>query len=119
MNRVAYYYNYLESLFYGYPLVIRIAIFLTFLLALIYIISLARIFFMAFRRKRAKIRQEKIRKRYEDKLTILLFSEKDLSSAEIQSDLKINPSALKSWEKEYISELVLNLINQTNEVELE
>lgn len=74
MNAIKYHIYYLESQFVGFPLVIKVTIFLITVLAIIYLTSLLRIFYLARTRTQMDNREKEIQKKYENKLkTILLF----------------------------------------------
>lgn len=118
MNTLIYHFYYLESQFVGFPLVIRITIFLTMLLAFIYIISILRIVIIAKTRSKFDNRKQNISDRYEKKLQQILFSESNLSPQEIKNNLGLKEETLKDWEKSHISKLMLNLIKQNEKMNL-
>jgi len=115
MNSLIYYFYYLQSKFIGYPLVIRVTVFLTMLLMIVYIISAIRIFIMARKRKKLDKQKEHVRQQYESKFKEILYSERNLSNKEITQDLDIKEEFLKEWEKTYISKLLIDLLNQKDE----
>lgn len=112
MNSIKYYLYYFESKFIGYPFVIRVTLFLIVILVLIYLGSMVRILFIAKKRNQFENRKKQIKEEYETKLNQVLFSEKNLSSQEIEKQLNINSDPIKEWGKSYISKLILSLINQ-------
>lgn len=118
MNTLIYHFYYLESQFVGFPLVIRITIFLIMLLAIIYILSILRILIIAKTRSKFDNRSENIKNRYEKKLQQILFSDNNLSPQEIKNNLGLNEQTLKDWEKSHISTLMLNLIKQNEKMKL-
>ncbi|RYM36063.1 hypothetical protein ERX46_03445 [Brumimicrobium glaciale] len=118
MNSLKYNLYYLESQFVGFPLVIRVTIFLVTILALIYIGSLIRIFFLARTQTRMTNREKEIQKKYEKKLKTILFSDEDISTDEIKRRLGLDSDSLNEWEKFHVTKLMINLIKQNEKVEV-
>lgn len=114
MNILKYHFYYLESHFVGFPMVIKVTIFLTLLLGTIYFLSLLRFFLLAKTHTKEEKRMNRISKMYEQKLKTILFSEQNLSADQISKELKIKHNHLKDWEKIHISQLILKLIKTKN-----
>ncbi len=119
MNAIKYHIYYLESQFVGFPLVIKVTIFLITVLAIIYLTSLLRIFYLARTRTQMDNREKEIQKKYENKLKTILFSDQDISPEEIKKTLNIKDDSLKEWEKSYVTKLMINLIKQSDKIELD
>lgn len=119
MNTIIYHIYYLESQFAGFPLVIKITVFLITLLVLIYLISIFRIFLIARSRNINSDREARIKNKYEEKLRVILFSDNNISSDQIKKDLNLINDSLKEWEKSCITHLMMNLIKQNEKNELE
>ncbi|PWH85417.1 hypothetical protein [Brumimicrobium oceani] len=118
MNTLKYNLYYLESQFVGYPVVIRVTVFLITILAIIYLVSLLRIFFLARNRTKMDNREKEIQKKYEKKLKTILFSNENITPEEIRTKLGMNNETLKDWEKAYVSKLMIKLIRQNEKVEM-
>lgn len=118
MDTIKYYFYYLESVFLGFPPVIRIAIALVMILLFFYLFSVFNILFSSRRHKKDSKRRDDIKEKYEEKIREILYADRDYSVDEIKSTLELSDTPLKKWEKKYISELLLNHINKHHEVEL-
>ncbi|RFC54336.1 hypothetical protein [Brumimicrobium aurantiacum] len=118
MNTLKYNLYFLESQFIGYPMVIKITILLITILSIIYLISLLRIFLIARTQKIDKMREETIKKRYENTLQKILFTKENISITEVRNKLGIKNRQLKEWEKSKITHLIIDLIKQNQKIEL-
>ncbi len=118
MNTLKYNLYYLESQFVGFPLVIRVTIFLITILAIIYLASLLRIFFLARTRSKMDNREKEIQEKYENKLKTILFSDDNIKPEEIRNKLGLNNEQLNNWEKSFVTKLIIKLIKQNEKLEL-
>ncbi len=109
MDTIKFYLYYLDSIFIGYPLVIRMTVSLIMLLISLYVIAMVRIVITVRRRKRDNARCENIRERYEEKLQTVLLTEQKMSFYEVKDLLDPNNTVFKNWEKRYITDLIIQL----------
>lgn len=116
MDVFNFYWYYLESLFYGFPFIIRVTVVLVTALLLMYLFFLIRIFYIAYRQKKKVKRKEKIRIKYEDKIKDIIYQKNNLSVSQTRNILGINHNKLKRWEKEYITHILLDIIEEGYEV---
>lgn len=110
METISYYFYYLDAHFHGFPPIVRITVLLIMLLSCLYFISFSRIVIDAYRLRQQNLRRSKTKGKYEAQLERILFSKDDMSSSEIQQHLNMSGEKLKGWEKVYITELVVTMI---------
>jgi hypothetical protein len=118
MDTIKYYLNYLDAQFTGFPIIIRVTVFLIMLLAGLYLMSLLRIIYTARLQQKEANRIDNIKKRYESKLSEILFSNQNLSASSIRTKLGIRESGLKKWEKKHFTNLMLEIINKNKKHEI-
>ena len=111
MNTIKFYLYYLDSIFSGYPFIIRTTVFLVMLLVTLYVIAILRILIRERTRNKDLKRQEKISETYKSKLISVLLTAKDMSFYEVKDILNPNDNALKNWEKKYLTYLIIGIKN--------
>lgn len=116
MDRIKFYLYYLVSQFEGFPTIVRVTIFLIMVLAFLYLVSLFKIVFIARNLRKERVRKHKIKKKYEHKLESILFSEHNMTAEQVRANLNLDGDKLKDWEKTHITDLMMNLISNRNEV---
>gem|GEM_PF-446824 len=109
MDTIKFYLYYLDSLFIGYPFVIRMTVSLIMLLISLYVIAMIRIVVTVRKRKRDNARRENISERFGEKLRTVLLTEQEMSFFEAKDLLNPNDTVLKNWEIRYITDLVIQL----------
>lgn len=107
MDTIKFYLYYLDSLFIGYPFVIRMTVSLIMLLISLYLIAMIRIVVTVRKRKRDNARRENISERFGEKLRTVLLTEQKMSFFEIKDLLNPHDTVFKNWEKRYITDLVI------------
>ncbi|MHC5202732.1 hypothetical protein ACYSNV_11125 [Myroides sp. LJL119] len=112
MDTITYYFYYLSSHFYGYAPIIRVTVILIMLMGILYFISWLKIFRVAYKLRQQDDRRTKIEKRFKDPLKKILFSEDYLDGKQIEKDLGLDSNKMKNWEKAYITELIVKLVNE-------
>lgn len=112
MDTIAYYFFYLSSHFNGYAPIIRITVLLIMVMAVLYMISLLRIFWTAYKLKQEQKRREKVYDRYGEQLKNVLFCDDILSTQQVEESLAIQTHKLKKWEKTYLTEMLVNMIKE-------
>ena len=78
MDTIKFYLYYLDSIFVGYPFIIRTTVTLVMLLITLYVIAMLKILITERRRNREINRQEKISETYKSKLMSVLLTDKDM-----------------------------------------
>lgn len=111
MDTIKFYLYYLDSIFIGYPFIIRTTVFLVMLLVTLYVIAILRILIRERTRNKDLKRQEKISETYKSKLISVLLTDKDMSFYEVKDILNPNDNALKNWEKKYLTYLIIGIKN--------
>ena len=111
MDTIKFYLYYLDSIFSGYPFIIRTTVFLVMLLVTLYVIAILRILIRERTRNKSLKRQEKISETYKSKLISVLLTDKDMSFYEVKDILNPNDNALKNWEKKYLTYLIIGIKN--------
>lgn len=111
MDTIKFYLYYLDSIFIGYPFIIRTTVFLVMLLVTLYVIAILRILIRERTRNKDLKRQEKISETYKSKLISVLLTAKDMSFYEVKDILNPNDNALKNWEKKYLTYLIIGIKN--------
>lgn len=109
MDTIKFYLYYLDSLFIGYPFVIRMTVSLIMLLISLYVIAMIKIVVTVRKRKRDNARRENISERFGEKLKTVLLTEQELSFFEMKDLLNPDDTVFKNWEKRYITDLVIQL----------
>ena len=111
MDTIKFYLYYLDSIFIGYPFIIRTTVILVMLLVTLYVIAILRILIRERTRNKDLKRQEKISETYKSKLISVLLTDKDMSFYEVKDILNPNDNALKNWEKKYLTYLIIGIKN--------
>lgn len=109
MDTIKFYLYYLDSVFVGYPFIIRTTVILVMLLLTLYVIAMLRILIIERRRNRNLKRQEKISETYKSKLISVLLTDKDMSFYEVKDILNPNDDVFKNWEKKYLTYLIVDI----------
>ncbi len=112
MDTITYYFYYLNSQFSGFAPIVQVTVFLIMLLGGLYLISFYRIFFVAYKLRQENMRRDQVKDKYEAQLEKILFSENNMSTYEVQNYLNIGDYKMKSWEKIYITDLLVKMINE-------
>lgn len=112
MDTITYYFYYLNSQFSGFSPIVQVTVFLIMLLGGLYLISFYRIFFVAYKLRQENIRRDQVKDKYEAQLERILFSEDNMSTHEVQNYLNVGDHKMKSWEKVYITDLLVKMINE-------
>ncbi|GGW45261.1 hypothetical protein GCM10007383_32000 [Arenibacter certesii] len=81
-------------------------------LIVLYLLSLIRIFFIAYKQRKEYKRKEKIRKKYESRIINILYDKHNMKADQININLGIGQKGLKSWEKVQITNVLLDLIKK-------
>ena len=111
MDTIKFYLYYLDSIFIGYPFIIRTTVILVMLLVTLYVIAMLKIITTERTRNKSLKRQEKISETYKSKLISVLLTAKDMSFYEVKDILNPNDNALKDWEKKYLTYLIVGIKN--------
>lgn len=106
---IRFYIYYWDSLFIGFPIVIRIVSTLVVLLAILYIVSLFRFIYLAYSFERKKRHFEQVKQKYAIKLKSILFSTSNTYPDAVKSELEIENVSFKKWEKDDITQLILSI----------
>ncbi len=109
MDTIKFYLYYLDSIFVGYPFIIRTTVTLVMLLITLYVIAMLKILITERRRNREINRQEKISETYKSKLMSVLLTDKDMSYYEVKDIVNPNDHVFKNWEKEYLTFLIVEI----------
>lgn len=109
MSIIDYYFYYYSSVFAGYPLVIKIAVFIILILLILSFISLFRFFHIRHKQLLEEKRKNKIDNKYRRKLIDLLyFSFHEVSIEDLKNDKEF-PMPKKIWQNRMLTDLILNL----------
>ena len=111
MDNIKFYLFYLDSIFSGYPFIIRTTVILVMLLLTLYVIAMLKILIAERTRNMALKRQEKISETYKSKLISVLLTAKDMSFYEVKDILNPNDNDFKNWEKKYLTYLIVGIKN--------
>lgn len=109
MDTITYYYQYLSTTYTGFPLVVRIALLLIFMMGVLYLLSWINIGLVAFMKKRDNRRTKKIKK-YTEQVNQIINSTRNYSETEILEILSIKPP-IPDWMKIHISEYLVDKID--------
>src|SRR5690606_17160310 len=107
MSSISYYASYLSNLYFGYPIVIRIAVFFVYALVFSYLFVILRMYLFVRNEKKEAERLKSVKDRFERKLEDILSVSNNLSREEVEDVLGVEASQLKSWEKKWLTELIL------------
>lgn len=111
MDTIKFYLYYLDSIFIGYPFIIRTTVILVMLLVTLYVIAMLKILTTERTRNKSLKRQEKISETYKSKLISVLLKAKDMSFYEVKDILNPNDNDFKNWEKKYLTYLIVGIKN--------
>lgn len=111
MDTIKFYLYYLDSIFSGYPFIIRTTVILVMLLVTLYVIAMLKIITTERTRNKSLKRQEKISETYKSKLISVLLTAKDMSFYEVKDILNPNDNDFKNWEKKYLTYLIIGIKN--------
>jgi len=106
MDTLYFYFYYFQDRFIGYPLVIKVTVFLVLTLITIYIASLFRIYYLPKSIDKRENQKDDISERYEKEIIRLLTTENNETKYEIANHLDIDLTKLKDWERYRISTLL-------------
>ena len=118
METLKYYFYYNDSRFMEFPLVIRITLTLTFVLLLMYVISLTRIIISGISYKRKRRRDERVIKKYDQIVQDIVFSPVNMTLDEVQEKLSFKLDKKKAWKQEHISTLLFTITKGMEEAGL-
>lgn len=105
-----YFIYYLESIFAGYSPMIRITVYVVFILLALYLTALLSFGVIAFKRKRQQKRKEEIQKKYEENLNEIFYTTENLDFETIVEKLDPNAKDIKhKWFKEIITDIIIDL----------
>lgn len=107
MSSISYYISYLSNLYFGYPIVIRIAVFFVYALVFSYLFVILRMYLFVRNEKKEAERLKSVKDRFERKLEDILSVSNNLSREEVEDVLGVEESQLKSWEKKWLTDLIL------------
>lgn len=108
-----YYLSYLSSLYNGYPLIIRMTVFMVIGLALVIIFGILRLTYMGIRIRLNEKRKSKTNTHFEEKLLFVMKSKTNYDVEEIQKLLEYDLAYAKHWKSEIITDVVLSVKNQS------
>ncbi len=109
MSVFDYYYYYYSAVFAGYPVIIKIAVFIILILFSLTVMSLIRFFYIRHKQILKAKRKKKIKKIYRANLIdILYFSFKELSVQDLNADSEL-PEPQKKWQKRMLTDLILKV----------
>lgn len=109
MSTFDYYFYYYSAIFSGYPLVIKIAIIIIFILFSLIVISFFRFFYIRRKQILEGKRKRKIDRIYRDKLIdILYFSFEELNIIDFEDDMDLKEPK-KGWQKRMLTYLILDI----------
>ncbi|WP_026811682.1 hypothetical protein [Arenibacter latericius] len=112
MSNLNFYRYYLESHFDALPFIVKTTLILIVILIVLYLLSLVRIFFIAYKQRNEYQRKEKIRRKYESRIKDILYDKNNVKADQININLGIGEKGLKSWEKVQITNVLLDLIKK-------
>lgn len=113
-----FYFFYLQAKYAGFPYTVRIAAFIVVLLAITYFFTLYQFILSMYRIKRERLRKNDISKKYKEKLKSILFASENYSGENIKNQLNTENTSFKKWEKEKITDLILDLKMEKNPIPL-
>ncbi|MFD2905733.1 HEAT repeat domain-containing protein [Sphingobacterium anhuiense] len=106
-----YYLSYLSSLYNGYPLIIRMTVFMVMILALLTVFGMLRLAYIGIKihlREKGKV---KTKTHFEEKLMFVMKSKTNYDVEEIQQLLEYDIANTKRWNPEMITDVVLTVKN--------
>lgn len=104
-----YYWSYLTSLYSGYPVIVRVTVFMVVLLSLAVIFAIIRLLRVGYKLNRRSRQKEKIRTRFEEKLNFALSHTTNYDIDEMVKLFDFDIKKGKKWELEEITDLILSL----------
>ncbi|MVZ67047.1 hypothetical protein GQF61_14390 [Sphingobacterium sp. DK4209] len=122
---IQYYALYLESKFFGYPLIIRLTVLLVSILVLVYVFSLIRFLAINLYLKTKERRKSKIESKMGDRINAIIFEQANLTEEHVAFQLADSISLVKNKQDKMIfTDIIIALIqngagtkttvNQTN-----
>ncbi len=104
-----YYLSYFSSLFFGYPLVIRLTAVVVLVLVAITIFGLSRLLYIGYKINRDDKRRRKAIAQFDGKLSFVIQNDMNYEIEEIQELLQYDSTKAKQWNLEVLTEVVLNV----------
>lgn len=107
-----YYLSYLNSLYNGYPLIVRMTVFMVMGLTLIIVSGMLRLFYVGLMVHLKSKRVAKTEIHFEDKLLFVMKNKANYDVEEIQQLLEYDAANTKRWKPEIVTDVVLSAKNQ-------
>lgn len=108
---IQYYALYLESKFFGYPLIIRLTVLLVSILVLVYIFSLIRFLAINLYHKAIERRKNCIETKMGDRINAIIFDERNLSEEYVAFELADSIRLVKNkQDKMVFTDIIIDLI---------
>lgn len=109
-----YYFSYFSSLYYGYPLIVRITVVLVMILAFITLFGIIRLLVIGYKINKREKRQKKVKKQFEEKLVFVMSNAVNYDIEEIEQLLEHDVKKTKRWKSEMLTDLVLSVRDAQN-----
>lgn len=117
-----YYLSYFSSVYYGYPLIIRVTAVMVMILITLTIVGLIRLLILGYFINRREKRQKIVKNHFEDKLRFVMSNKVTYGIDEIRALFEYDVNKTKKWKLDMLTEIVLSVKNsvykegQLNEV---
>ncbi|WP_298653518.1 HEAT repeat domain-containing protein [uncultured Proteiniphilum sp.] len=116
MDRIKFYFYYLDSQFEGFAPIIRITVFVVMLLLFLYLLSLSRLFLINRGISKRRRRRKEIRNKYENGIRDVICSRVNLDAEDISNRINLHKSDNKhKWQKEMFTKLLLSIKEKDRE----
>lgn len=112
-----YYLSYLDSLYNGYPLIIRMTVVMVMLLAAIAVLGFIQLLFVGYRVKRRERKEKEAREYFEDRLSFVMKSKTVYELEEVKELLHYEGKKVKSWKADILTDIVLSVKDTVNKEE--
>lgn len=109
-----YYLSYLNSLYNGYPLIVRVTVVIVMLLAFITAFGLIRLLVIGYKINKRVKREADLKEQFEEKLSFLLGNQVNYDVEEIGSLLDYDQKKEKKWKSEILTDLILSIRDELN-----
>lgn len=104
-----YYLSYLDSMYNGYPLIIRMTVVMVMFLILITLFGFFRLLYVGYKINRRDKRRRRTRVFFEEKLTFVMSSKTNYDIEELQQLLEYDVAQTKRWKSDLLTDLVLSV----------
>jgi len=104
-----YYLSYLDSMYNGYPLIIRMTVVMVMFLILITVFGFLRLLYVGYKINRRDKRRSRTRIFFEEKLTFVMSSKTNYDVEELQELLEYDVAKTKRWKSDLLTDLVLSV----------